>query len=37
VLDELKRNGDLYQDAIVREIAKKFGRQPVDIHQRQWQ
>ncbi len=27
MLDELKRNGDLYQDAIVREIAKKFGRQ----------
>ena len=27
MLDELKRKGDLYQDAIVREIAKKFGSQ----------
>jgi len=27
MLDELKRKGDLYQDASVREIAKKFGSQ----------
>jgi len=27
MLGELKQKGDLYQDAIVREIAKKFGSQ----------
>jgi hypothetical protein len=27
MLDELKRNGDLYQDSVVGEIAKKFGSQ----------
>ena len=27
MLDELKRKGDLYQDSVVGEIAKKFGSQ----------
>ncbi len=27
MFDELMRNGDLYQEAVVREIAKKFGSQ----------
>jgi hypothetical protein len=27
MLDELKRKGDLYQDSVVGEIAKKFGGQ----------